>query len=172
MRGRRPRGVELKPDHIPQLEALLRSGKTEQRTARRTRVLLGIHQGEGVKPLSEKVELDPSTLWRVCRRYEERGIEAVYDAPRSGRPPEISPPGAGRIENVACTPPAEHGLELTHWSVRSLQIVVTRLPIVPTIHYTTIAEILRTATLQPHCWRYWKTTLWDAAAVRRAAKVL
>lgn len=77
-----------------------------------------------------------------------------------------------RIENVACTPPAEHGLELTHWSVRSLQIVVTRWPIVPTIHYTTIADILRRATLQPHRWRYWKTTLWDRAAVRRAAKVL
>lgn len=77
-----------------------------------------------------------------------------------------------RIENVACTPPAEHGLELTQWSVRSLQIVVTRWSIVPTIHYTTIADILRRATLQPHRWRYWKTTLWDRAAVQRAAKVL
>jgi len=95
MRGRKPRGVELKPDDIPQLEALLRSGKTEQRTARRARILLGMHQGERVKPLSEKVEQDSSTLWRVCRRYEERGLEAVVDAPRSGRPPEISPPGAG-----------------------------------------------------------------------------
>lgn len=95
MRGRKPRGLELKSDDIAQLEALLRSGKTEQRTARRTRILLGMRRGERVKPLSEKVELDPSTIWRVCRRYEERGIEAVYDAPRSGRPPEISPPRAG-----------------------------------------------------------------------------
>jgi len=63
-------------------------------------------------------------------------------------------------------------LELTHWSVRSLQIVVIRRSIVPTIHYTTIADILRRATLQPHRWRYWKTTLWDRAAVRRAAKAL
>jgi len=95
MRGRKPRGVELKPDDIPQLEALLRSGKTEQRTARRTRILLGMHRGEEVEQLSQRVEQNPSTIWRVCRRYEERGIEAVYDAPRSGRPPEISPPGAG-----------------------------------------------------------------------------
>ena len=77
-----------------------------------------------------------------------------------------------RIENLACTQPAEHGLNLTHWSVRSLQKVVIRSSIVPTIHHTTIAGILRTATLQPHRWRYWKTTLWDAAAIRRAAKVL
>jgi len=98
MRGRKPRGVELKSDDIPELEALVRSGKTEQRTARRARVLLGMHRGEQVKQGSKRGEQDPSTIWRVCRRYEKRGIEAVYDAHRSGRPPEISPPqpGAGR----------------------------------------------------------------------------
>jgi hypothetical protein len=77
-----------------------------------------------------------------------------------------------RIENLACTQPQEHGLELTHWSVRTLQTVATRLAIVATIHYTTIADILRRATLQPHRWRYWKTTLWNAAAIRQAGKVL
>ncbi|MBM4432004.1 MAG: helix-turn-helix domain-containing protein [Chloroflexi bacterium] len=75
---------------------MIRTGKTEQRVARRARILLGIHRGERVKELSKRVEEDPSTIWRVCRRYEKRGIEAVYDAPRSGRPPEISPPWSGR----------------------------------------------------------------------------
>lgn len=86
--------------------------------------------------------------------------------------PRFSPLERVRIENLACTQPAEHGLELTHWSVRTLQTVVIRSSIVPTIHYTTIADILRAATLQPHRWRYWKTTLWDAAAIRQASKVL
>ena len=94
MRGRKPRGMELEPEDVAKLEALVRSGKTEQRTARRARVLLAMHRGERVKQLSERVEQDPSTVWRVCRRYEKRGIEAVYDAPRSGRPPEIFPPRA------------------------------------------------------------------------------
>ena len=88
-------------------------------------------------------------------------------ADRRGFPPL----SRARVENLACTPPAEHGLELTHWSVRSLQTVAIRLEIVPTIHYTTIADILDAATLQPHRWRYWKTTIWNAQAVRQAAKV-
>lgn len=92
MRGRRPRGVELKPEDIPKLEALLRDGKAEQRKARRARILLGMQRKERVKQLSERVERDPATIWRVCRRYEKRGMEAVEDAPRSGRPPEIFPP--------------------------------------------------------------------------------
>jgi hypothetical protein len=86
--------------------------------------------------------------------------------------PRFPPLERARVENLACTQPAEHGLKLTHWSVRVLQTVAIRLSIVPTIHYTTVADILRTATLQPHRWRYWKTTLWDTAAIRRAAKVL
>jgi len=92
MRGRRPRGVQLKAEDIPVLATLVRSGKTEQRVARRARILLEMDRQERVKVLSKQVAQDPSTVWRVCRRYEERGIEAVYDAPRSGRPPEISLP--------------------------------------------------------------------------------
>jgi transposase len=95
MRGRRPRGLQLKAEDIPVLEALVHSGRTEQRVARRARILLEMDRRERVKWLSKRVEQDPSTVWRVCRRYEERGMEAVYDAPRSGRPPEISPPQAG-----------------------------------------------------------------------------
>ena len=92
MRGRRPRGVQLQAEDIPVLEALVRSGKTAQRVACRARILLEMDRHERVKLLSKRVEQDPSTVWRVCRRYEERGIDAVYDAPRSGHPPEISPP--------------------------------------------------------------------------------
>ena len=79
-------------EDVPQIEALVRSGKTEQRTAYRARILLAMHKDERVAPLSERIERDPSTIWRICRRYEERGIDAVYDAPRSGRPLRISPP--------------------------------------------------------------------------------
>lgn len=61
---------------------------------------------------------------------------------------------------------------MTHWSARSLQLAVHQLEIAPAIHYTTIAEILHTATLQPHRWRYWKTTVWNLVATQRAAKVL
>jgi transposase len=94
MRGRRPRGVELAPEDIPALEALAHNGKTEQRVARRVRILLEMHEGQRTQQVSDRTERDPATIWRVCRRYEERGVEAVYDAPRSGRPVGFSPPHA------------------------------------------------------------------------------
>ncbi len=77
-----------------------------------------------------------------------------------------------RVENLACTKPADCGLSLTHWSVRTLQQEVTRQEIRDRIHYRTVARILAAASLQPHRWRYWKTTVWDAAAIQRAMRVL
>jgi hypothetical protein len=77
-----------------------------------------------------------------------------------------------RIENLACTKPAEHGLSLTHWSARTLQREVERQEILGAIHYTTVARILATASLQPHRWRYWKTTVWNDEAIQRATRVL
>jgi len=77
-----------------------------------------------------------------------------------------------RIENVACTKPADCGLSLTHWSARTLQQEVLRQEIRDGIHYTTVARLLAAASLQPHRWRYWKTTVWDSAAIQRARDVL
>ncbi|MBI4318802.1 MAG: IS630 family transposase [Chloroflexi bacterium] len=76
------------------------------------------------------------------------------------------------MENPACSKPGDHGLSLTHWSARTLQREVTRQEIIDTIHYRTVARILAAATLQPHRWRYWKTTVWNESAIQRAIRVL
>jgi len=37
--------------------------------------------------LSDQVHRDVATIWRVCERYRQSGLDAaLYDAPRSGRP--------------------------------------------------------------------------------------
>jgi hypothetical protein len=46
-----------------------------------------------VETLAEHLEMGRTTIWELCRRYEERGIEAIYDAPRLGRPRFFSPLG-------------------------------------------------------------------------------
>lgn len=73
---------------------LVRDGRTEQRVARRARILLAMANAETiVQDMATGLEVARNTIWYVCRRYEEVGIEAVFDAPRSGRPWGISPLG-------------------------------------------------------------------------------
>lgn len=77
-----------------------------------------------------------------------------------------------QIENLACSDPAESGLEQIRWSVRALADAAVEQEIVDRIHYTSVALLLRQATLKPHRSRYWKSTVWNAQAVECASKVL
>lgn len=77
-----------------------------------------------------------------------------------------------QIERLACCEPASIDWHLTHWSYRSLAQAAVEQEYVESIHYTTVGEILREADLQPHRFRYWKTTVWDDEAAQRALKIL
>jgi hypothetical protein len=76
------------------------------------------------------------------------------------------------IETLACCEPAGLGLHMTHWSTRSLARVAITRGLVPWIAHSTVSLILRTADLQPHRSRYWKTATLDAAFEQRAARIL
>jgi hypothetical protein len=89
-----------------------------------------------------------------------------------GGQPFFPPLERVQIERVACTDPTASGLHLTRWGCRSLQQVVIEQAIVDTIHYTTVARILASASLQPHRSRYWKTATIDQEFATRAARIL
>ncbi len=88
MRGRKPDRFVLKRKDQICLQELLRDGQTPLQVARRAQILLGrADQRQRVIVLRDKVDHDPATIWRVCERYRQGGLDAaLYDAPRSGRP--------------------------------------------------------------------------------------
>ena len=88
MRGRNPDKFVLKRKDKIFLQELLREGQTPLKIARRARILLGrADNQQPVIVLGDQVDRDTATIWRVCERYRQNGLEAaLYDAPRSGRP--------------------------------------------------------------------------------------
>lgn len=88
MRGRKPDKFVLKRKDKNRLQELLRDGQTPLQAARRAQILLGrADERQRVIVLRDKVDHDPATIWRVCERYRQGGLDAaLYDAPRSGRP--------------------------------------------------------------------------------------
>lgn len=77
-----------------------------------------------------------------------------------------------QIECLACQDPQTIGRAETHWSQRSLAQAAAEQAYVKRISYSTVGTILQEADLQPHRFRYWKTTVWDDEAVERASKIL
>jgi transposase len=173
MRRRPLHVIHLTRAERKELQRILRDGRTEQRVARRGRILLAMEDPQTlVDDLAQRVAMTPTGVWYVCRRYESCGLDAIYDAPRSGRPREIPALARVAIEQLACCDPAGLGLKMTHWSARSLAQIAAKRGIRPQIAHSTVSLILREADLQPHRYRYWKTPTLNAEFQKRASRVL
>jgi hypothetical protein len=93
MRGRKPRRFLLAAHDKLILEQIARSRTLPWFQVQRARVVLAIAEGARVQTVAFQMQCDPSTVWRLCRRYEEAGLEGVLaEVPRAGHPIEISPP--------------------------------------------------------------------------------
>jgi DDE superfamily endonuclease/Homeodomain-like domain len=173
MRRRRPRTIHLSKSDQQEIEQLICDGRTEQRIVRRGQVLLAMKDTQAiVSDLCQRAGMTRMGIWHLCRRYESVGLEAIYDAPRSGRPREITALQRVGIEQLACCEPAGIGLEMTHWSTRSLAKVAMQRGLVSHIAQSTVSLILKHADLQPHRSRYWITPTLNAEFLARAGRIL
>src|SRR5437016_7653075 len=97
------------------------------------------------------MQCDPSTVWRLCRRYEQAGLKGLLaEVSRPRHPAEISPVQRAQIVELACLEPIAKGLHITHWSSegRARQTVDDK--IIPAISPATVRRILHDVDSQPH----------------------
>lgn len=173
MRRRKPKTIKVSRADQQELKRLLSDGRTQQRVVRRAQVLLAMKsQKTVVDELCQKVQMTRVGIWYLCRRYDKVGLNAIYDAARSGRPREISALERVAIEQLACSEPSGVGLEMTHWSTRSLAKIAMQQGLVSHIAHSTVSLILRNADLQPHRHRYWITPTLNETFLEQASRVL
>jgi transposase len=121
------------------LRAMTRAGTTEQRMAMRARIIL--RAAEGAANVQVAGELDVSIptvlLWR--RRFKERGLEGLADAPHPGRPRTHSREVRERILAETLTPPEG----MTHWSRDRMARRVG-------VSASTVGRVWQEGRLKPH----------------------
>ncbi|CAN5318306.1 IS630-like element ISMsm5 family transposase [soil metagenome] len=131
-----------------ELERRVRAKSSPARTVERARIVLLSADGCSGVEIAERVGCSPPTVVAWRRRYAERGLAGLQDAPRSGRPPTVD--DAKRYEILARTltpPPPELGI--THWSCRLLGRRMG-------LSHMTIARLWREYCLQPWRWQTFK----------------
>ncbi len=95
MRGRKPRDFKLAAHDVPILQQIARSRTLPWFQVQRARAVLAMADGERVQTVAFQSQCDASTVWRLCRRYEQAGLKSLLaEAPRTGHPLEIPPPAA------------------------------------------------------------------------------
>ena len=90
--GRIPttRVVLLSVQQRGELEAVVRRGTSEHRTAQRSLMVLLRAEGVPVLEIARKIEVGRMSVRRWCDRYMELGFPGLSDLPRPGRPRSLS----------------------------------------------------------------------------------
>jgi transposase len=121
------------------------AGKTEQRMAQRAKVILLSVAGLSLPEISRKTGLSTqnASKWRI--RFMERRLEGLRDAPRSGKPPVISPEKRLKVLEIATRTPPDGS---TRWSEAKLARETG-------LSKATVHRILTEGALKPHRDEYW-----------------
>ena len=123
-----------------QLKALVSKGQQSVHVVKRASGLLALDRGATLEEVAvqQGVTNDTVRAWR--KRYEQKGLAGLVDAPRSGRPIEIDGEQRAQITALACSePPAGHG----RWTLRLLADKVVELGYCEGISHTQVRKILK-----------------------------
>ena len=137
----RPKPVlQLDASEREQLERWARRGRTEQRLAVRSRIVLRCADGLDNDEVARELAVDPKTVSKWRARFVERRLSGVYDEPRPGVPRSVTDDQVEEIirRTIEDTPPAA-----THWSTRSMAARSG-------VSQSTVSRIWRAFGLKPH----------------------
>ncbi|MBF0097715.1 MAG: helix-turn-helix domain containing protein [Magnetococcales bacterium] len=84
--SRKAKQLDCDTESLQQLEALVRSKKSEFRLVERARMVLACLNGAAIRAVAERFQTTTNTVifWRD--RFAQAGVEGLTDMPRSGRP--------------------------------------------------------------------------------------
>jgi putative transposase len=109
--------VTLDEGHPAHLRQLLSKGTLPVKTFKRATALLELHEGKTYQVVAQTLGINYNTLSRWADKYKTTKLTFLQDAPRSGRPVEISGDKQAKVTALACST-APDGR--SQWSLRLL----------------------------------------------------
>lgn len=83
--------VAFTPQAVESLRALARSTSTPAGIVHRAKALLLRSEGKSLRQVARQLPIGIDNLRKWEKRFAERGVEGLKDAPRCGRPRRFSP---------------------------------------------------------------------------------
>src|SRR3954463_8575393 len=148
----RVRVLAVRDQDRAELERRSRSKAEPARVSQRARIVLLSEQGLSGPAIAERVGCAEPTvvLWR--KRYAERGLAGLDDAPRPGGPVRVmtAQVQAQALDHTANPPPeALQAQGVTHWSARRLADWLAKHRDI-TVSHDRIAALWGRGGLRPH----------------------
>jgi putative transposase len=132
--------VKLRTKDRDYLESLISKGKLSAKVFKRATALLELDRGKTLTAVAETLGVSRVTVMAWRDKYKEQGLKSLEDAPRSGRPPEISGRQRAKITALACSePPEGHA----RWNLRLLADKIVELEYCERISHSQVAKVLK-----------------------------
>jgi hypothetical protein len=142
-----PYRVAWSEEQRAELRGLVGSGAAPARMLTRARILLKADHGEGGPgwadaAIAGALDVDPSTVQRVRRRFVQEGLTAALERKRPDRVYERALDGKqeAKLIALACSD-APDGAD--RWSLRLLADELVRLEVVEAISHETVRQTLK-----------------------------
>jgi putative transposase len=142
--------IVLEPEEREELERIVSAASSEVRMVQRARIVLAAAAGRSVDEMTAELGCSRPTIAKWRRRYAERRIGGLRDAPRSGAPLTHGPETRARLIAKACTRPPEtpEGQRRERWTYAELGAEVG-------MSGSQAHAILSRADIKPHRTDYW-----------------
>ena len=140
--------VELTPDQVAELRAVVNSRNVAAAVATRARIVLWMAEGRLRKDVGALAQVSLPTVDRWVDRYAGYGLAGLEDHKRGGGREQVPARVQARILALTrSSPPLESGL--SHWSSREMARYVTRTEGV-SVSWHYVAKLWRDNDLKPH----------------------
>jgi len=118
----------MRPIHVPsltplqcqELDHLYRTTTAPRLRTRAQMVLLSAEQGLTVAKIAAIVRESEATVLRWLKRYLAEGLEGLHDAPRPGRPSEVTEAYRAALLAAVRRRPRSLGLPFSLWTLQRL----------------------------------------------------
>lgn len=140
--------IILTPEQEQDLRRLSRAHKTPRKLAERAAMILLSAGDTPVRGIARRLGIWPKTVrhWRArwLASTETASVATrLADAPRPGTPATFTPEQICAIMALACEPPEQSALPLSHWSQSELAREAVRRGIVDSISHGSVGRFLK-----------------------------
>jgi putative transposase len=155
MRGPKPPSITLSDTERQELDLLVRRHTTPQQLALRAKMVLAAAQGANNCQIARDLEvsLDMVRRWRERWRVLQPAslddlpvADRLTDAPRPGKPRQITAEQECQIMALACDPPTDAARPISQWTGREIADEIKRRGIIDKISDRHAARLLKRGT--------------------------
>ena len=138
--------VQLSEAARGDLKSLLSKGPLSARQFKRATGLLELDRGKTLQSVAQTLDVSYTTVASWRDQYRQRGLSALQDQPRSGRPIEIAGGQRAKITALACSEAPEGH---SRWHLRLLADKAVELGYCEHISHTQVSTILKKTRSNP-----------------------